>query len=119
MAALQNEAVPYLENMIYLPMIITILEQDRAFIEQGRFKLKKPYLHLVESATRRVHKELGHTAAYLRANQMSVVKEKTDDVFTEYLFIHHRQEDRRRYLNVRLRNRTEELLTYYLAELDT
>lgn len=114
MPALKMEVIPYLENMIYLPMILTILERDRLLIEQGNFKLKKPYLGLVDEVAKTVHKELGNTAAYLRSRKMSVVKGKMDDIFTEYVFVHDSQEDRRRYLNVRLRNRTEELLTQYL-----
>ena len=116
MSVLQKEAVPYLENMIYLPMLLTILERDRVLIEQGNFKLKKPYLGLIDDVAKRVHLELRNTATYLRMNQMSVAKEKTDDIFTEYIFMHDRKEDHRRYLNVRLRNRTEELLIQYLRQ---
>ncbi|WP_432354553.1 hypothetical protein [Sporosarcina sp. A2] len=118
MAALKMEVIPYLESMIYLPMVLTILERDRLVFEQKNFKFKKPYLGLVDDVSKRVHRELGNTAAYLRANNMSVVKGKTDDIFTEYVFMHDQQQDCRRYLNVRLRNRTEELLTQYLQKLD-
>lgn len=116
MPALQKEEVVNLENMIYLPMLLTVLERDRQSIEQGNFKLKKPYLALVDDVTRMIHRELGNTAAYLKMHRMSVVKGKTDDIFTEYTFLHDRTEDRRRYLNVRLRNHTEELLTRYLRQ---
>ena len=116
MSALKTEVIPYLENMIYLPMILTILERDRLLIQQGEFKLKKPYLGLVDDVAKRVHKELGNTAAYLRMNHLSVVRGKMDDIFTEYIFVHDHQQDCRRYLNVRLRNRTEELLTQYLRQ---
>lgn len=114
MAVLQKESILYLENMIYLPMILTILERDRVSVEQGNFKLKKPYLELIDDGAKRVHRELRNTATYLRTHQMSVMKEKTDDIFTEYIFLHNGRQDHRRYLNVRLRNRTEELLTQYL-----
>jgi len=46
---------------------------------------------------------------------MKVVKGKNDGTFTEYLFIHGGYEDCRRYLNARLRNRTEELMSVYFA----
>lgn len=116
MPALKNEVIPYLENMIYLPMILTILEKDRLLIQKGEFKLKKPYLGLLDGVAKHVHKELGNTAAYLRMNQLTVIRGKMDDIFTEYIFLHDHQEERRRYLNVRLRNRTEELLTQYLRQ---
>lgn len=116
MSALKTEVIPYLENMIYLPMILTILERDRLLIQQGDYKLKKPYLGLMDDVAKRVHKELGNTAAYLRRNHLSVARGKMDDIFTEYIFVHDHQQDCRRYLNVRLRNRTEELLTQYLRK---
>ena len=39
-------------------------------------------------------------------------------MFTEYIFISGGYEDHRRYLNVRLRNRTEELLDLYFTRSD-
>ncbi|GKV69373.1 hypothetical protein NCCP2716_18710 [Sporosarcina sp. NCCP-2716] len=118
MPALQKEEIANLEKMIYLPMLLTVLERDRLTIEQGNFKLKKPYLAIVEGAAQKVHRDLGNTAAYLKMHRMSVVRGKMDDIFTEYTFLHDSTEDRRRYLNVRLRNRTEELLTRYLRQPD-
>ena len=114
MAVLQKEAMLYLENMIYLPMILTILERDRTAAEHSDFKLKKPYVGLIDDVSKRVHQELRNTGDYLRLHRMSVVKVKTDDIFTEYIFLHNQKEEHRRYLNVRLRNRTEELLNQYL-----
>ena len=32
MAFIPSDALPYFENMIYLPMVITILERDQAHL---------------------------------------------------------------------------------------
>ena len=50
MSLIPSEALPYFENMIYLPMIISILERDREVIETSSFKLKGPYINIVESS---------------------------------------------------------------------
>ena len=102
--------------MIYLPMIISILERDRGEIEIGSFKLKKPYLDIIEGALKTARNEMKQTSIYMKRNNMKVVKGLNDGTFTEYLFQHKGYEDRRKYLNIRLRNRTEELISVYFAK---
>lgn len=118
MPLIPSEALPYLENEIYLPMIMTILERDRRLIEQVPFKLKTPYLNLLDDTMNSVTADLRVTASYLRRRKMKVIRRSTDELFTEYVFLHGGYEDSRRYLNVRLRNRTEELLNQYLRKLE-
>lgn len=115
MPLIPDEAIRYFENMVYLPMVVTILEKDRLNFEKGPFKLKKPYITMVEEALKQVHKELKETHFYMKRNSMKVLRGEGDDMFTEYVFFHGGYEEHRRYLNVRLRNRVEELLTIYLA----
>jgi hypothetical protein len=119
MRLIPPEALPYFENMIYLPMVLTILERDRELVEKGPFKLKGPYVKLIDGAVKHARAELKQTKLYLQRHHMKVIRNKMDDTFTEYLFIHGGYEDYRRYLNVRLRNRTEELLNMYFAMIES
>lgn len=115
MPLISEEAMPYLENMIYLPMILTILEKDRAIFEKAPFKLKRPYIAIVDGAAKQVQKELKETHVYMIRHSMKVLRGEGDDMFTEYVFFHGGYEEHRRYLNVRLRNRVEELLIMYFS----
>lgn len=115
MPLIAQEEIAHFENLIYLPMVLIILERDRALFEGGSFKLKRPYLELVDGAARQVQKELTETKIHMRKNHMKMLKGANDDTFTEYIFYHGGYEDHRRYLNLRLRNRVEELLRVYLA----
>ena len=54
MAFIPSDALPHFENMIYFPMIIQILERDRETIEISPFKLKKPYVEIIEGALKTV-----------------------------------------------------------------
>jgi hypothetical protein len=112
---ISEEALSHFENMIYLPMLVTILTRDMEAIEISSIKLKNPYLNMINNSLQHVQKDLRHTHEYLRRNKMRLEKGKVDSTFTEYLLFHHGYEDSRRYLNVRLRNRSEELLTVYLS----
>ncbi|WP_317945663.1 hypothetical protein [Sporosarcina saromensis] len=52
---------------------------------------------------------------------MKLLRRAVDDTFTAYIFLYHGRENQRRYLNVQLKNRTEELLELFLnyADLNT
>jgi len=102
--------------MIYLPMIISILERDREAIETSSFKLKGPYINIVENTLKTVRAELKETNNYARSKNMKMIKKGKDGSFTEYAFIHNGYEDIRRYMNIRLRNRTEELISVYFEK---
>lgn len=110
MPLIPSDALPHFENAVYFPMLITILEQDREAIEKGPFKLKSPYLNLIEKAINQIQKESKQTHDYFKQNKMKLIKNKSEDTFTEYIFVHNGYQDSRRYLNVRLKNRTEELI---------
>ncbi|WP_255428484.1 hypothetical protein [Sporosarcina sp. resist] len=68
------EALPHFENMIYLPMLLIIVEKDRDSFEKGPFKLKGPYVKLVDEATRATRAELRETTIYLRRQIMKVIR---------------------------------------------
>ncbi|MET3658184.1 hypothetical protein [Sporosarcina psychrophila] len=116
MPLIPGDALPYFENMIYLPIIISILERDREVIETSSFKLKGPYINIVENTLKTVRAELKDTNTYARNRNLKLVKKGKDGSFTEYAFIHNGYEDIRRYMNIRLRNRTEELINEYFAK---
>lgn len=111
-----TEALPYFENQIYFPMMLTVLSKDRERIERVGFKLPGPYIRAIDRAVAAVQKEMKETADYLRANKMKLIKSDSDDTFTRYIFLYGGYEDSRRYLNVRLKNRTEELIDLYLMK---
>ncbi|MFC3210415.1 hypothetical protein [Planomicrobium okeanokoites] len=115
MPLIPQEEIIHFENLIYLPMVLSVLERDRSIFENGSFKLKRPYLELVEGAISQVQKELKETKIHMRERQMKVMRGTGDDTFTEYVFYHGGYEDHRRYLNLRLRNRVEELIRIYLS----
>ncbi|MEK4715219.1 hypothetical protein [Sporosarcina sp. FSL K6-5500] len=116
MPLIPGDALPYFENMIYLPIIISILERDREVIETSTFKLKGPYINIVENTLKTVRAELKDTNTYARNRNLKLVKKGKDGSFIEYAFIHNGYEDIRRYMNIRLRNRTEELMNDYFEK---
>ncbi|WP_052123939.1 hypothetical protein [Ureibacillus manganicus] len=113
MAHVPIEAVPTLEAAIYLPMVLDVLDNDFAVIDAGEFKLKYRYFHLIDKARNNVHEDFKKTKAYLHRHQLKVVRGNSDELFTEYYFHYQQAMEVRRYSNIRLRNKIENLLEYY------
>ena len=62
-------------------------------IEISSFKLKEPYINIVESTLKTVRAELIETNMYARRRNMKVIKKGKDGSFTEYAFVHGGHED--------------------------
>ncbi|AQQ52582.1 SNARE domain-containing protein [Planococcus lenghuensis] len=118
MPVIAQQDLHHFEKMIYLPMVLTVLALDRQAFEKGPFKLKRPYVEMVDRAMKNIHAELRETKIYLHKRQMKVLRGKRDDTFTEYIFHHGGYEQRRRYLNLRIRNRVEELICVYFSQTE-
>ena len=111
-----TEALEYFDKAIYYPLLLVVLGRDKAAIEVGDFKFKGPYLKMIERAEDLVSDDFKQANIYFRQHNMKLNKLGNEGTFTEYEFIYGEYSDKRRYLNMRLRNRTEELLGECLAK---
>ncbi|WP_026582115.1 hypothetical protein [Bacillus sp. J33] len=103
-----------IEQAMYLPMLLTILERDLIVIDKAGFKLKEPYLQLIEETIKAVQKDLKEAKQAMRKGQMKVEQVARDEAFTMFLFIYKGFEEQHNYFNPRIRNKVQELLEYYL-----
>ncbi len=103
-----------LEQAMYLPMLITILERDRIIFDKAGFKLKEPYLQLIEETIKVVQRDLKEARLAMRKGQMKVEQVARDEAFTMFLFIYKGFEEQHNYFNPRIRNKVQELMEYYL-----
>ncbi|MBN6886259.1 hypothetical protein ACUXCC_000917 [Cytobacillus horneckiae] len=107
-----------IEQAIYLPMIVIILERDLQIIEKAPFKINRPYLTFVENALRKVQRDLKVVKSNMRKGNMKVQQIGHDESFTMYSFLYQGYEEQHNYFNPRLRNKCEELLDFYLNKKD-
>ena len=61
-----------IEQAIYLPMVLTVLNRDIQSVNTSTIKLKEPYLHLIEETMKVVQKELSEIKRYMSKNKMKV-----------------------------------------------
>lgn len=105
-----------IDQAIFLPMLLTVLQRDLAAVDNIPFKLKQPYHHVIEKTIQDVQKDLSEAKRYLHKNNIKIVRGKTKNNFTDYMVIYKGQEDPRHYFNAKIRNTVEDLLDYYLVE---
>ncbi|KON88915.1 hypothetical protein AF332_20360 [Sporosarcina globispora] len=103
-----------LEQAMYLPMLLTILERDRTIFDKTGFKLKEPYLQLIEETIKAVQRDLKEARNAMRKGQMKVEQVARDEAFTMFIFIYKGFEEQHNYFNPRIRNKVQELMEYYL-----
>ncbi|MEK3989164.1 MULTISPECIES: hypothetical protein [Robertmurraya] len=103
-----------IEQAIYLPMVLTVLNRDIQSINKSTIKLKEPYLHLIEETMKIVQKELSEIKRYMSKNKMKVYQSNHDEAFTMFTFLYKGYEEHHNYFNPRIRNKVQELLEYYL-----
>ncbi|MGM0863937.1 MAG: hypothetical protein ACQEWF_04540 [Bacillota bacterium] len=103
-----------LEQAIYLPMVLTILNRDLQIVDSSPFKLKRPYLEMIEETMKVIQGEFAHVKKYMRTNKMKVERIQSDEAFTMYMFLYKGYEEHHNYFNPRLRNRVEDLMRHYL-----
>ncbi|MFP7444551.1 hypothetical protein SFC50_12770 [Bacillus infantis] len=103
-----------MEQAIYLPMVLVVLNRDIDVINNSPFKLKKPYLNLIEDTMKFIQTELAGVKRYMKDNRLQVQEIKRDEAFTMFMFLYKGYEEHHNYFNPRIRNRVQELMEYYL-----
>lgn len=118
MTRIPEEDRETIEKAIYLPMVLTILNKDISVVNQSPFKLKQPYLNLIEKAMKMVQTELSTVKRYMKTQQIKVFEQKRDQAFTMYTFLYKGYEEQHSYFNPRIRNKVQDLLEFYLLHAE-
>ncbi|NYE05554.1 hypothetical protein F4694_002307 [Bacillus niacini] len=116
MTRIPDEDRNIMEKAIYLPMVLIVLNRDLAVVENSPFKLKKPYLQLIEETMKSIQKELAEVKRYMKKNNLKVIETKRDDAFTMFLFLYKGYEEAHNYFNPRIRNKVQELMEFYFQK---
>ena len=114
MSHIPQNVVPLFEAGIYLPILLTIVNQDMECVQHGEFKLKEPYIQLLDGVRIQMEKDLEDTKRQFKQKNMKLKRGKKDKLFTEFYFYYNEIFELRRYSNIRLRNQSEFLLKRYL-----
>ncbi len=110
MRSLKQQELDLASRYLFLSMAIAVIRQDRKHFEQGRFKIKEPYMELLgrmELAAREERKKLRFL---MDQQKLQVVESGRNDSFTSFLFLAHGFEEKRNYFNPAIRKKVETIL---------
>jgi len=113
---ISNDDYQLIEQSIYLPLVLTILHKDKQLIEQAPFKIKEPYLHIIENALTKVENDLYQLKIKLKQNQITITKKGTNEAFSLYEFNIKGQTQDHSFYHPVMKNKTAELLEGYLKD---
>ncbi len=102
------------EQSVFLPMVLTVLNRDLSVIDQAPFKLKKPYINLIDETMKKVQKDLFVIKQMMKQKKMKATELERDEAFTLFLFVIDGWEEKHNYFNPRIRSEVSQLLEKYL-----
>ncbi|UFU00518.1 hypothetical protein KO561_06135 [Radiobacillus kanasensis] len=107
MRYLNQEEFDLASRFLFLSMAILVIRQDLDQCQKGVFKIKEPYLELLEEMERIATSERRSLRQRMRRMQLQVVSSTKNDSFTSFLFICKGREEERNYFNPAIRKKVE------------
>ncbi|MDY0407841.1 hypothetical protein ACFFIS_07740 [Virgibacillus soli] len=104
-------------RFLFLSMAIVVLKQDLLLIQKGNFKIKQPYLNLIEQMITLALTERRQLRKQMEDLQLKVILLNKNDSVSSYLFICRGREEQRNYFNPAIRNKVEALLQELMCKI--
>jgi len=110
MRSLNREELVIASRFLYLSMAITVIKRDLTEIQNGSFKIKEPYLVLLEKMLYLATLERKELRFNMRKQSIKVYLLNKDESFSTYLFIAGKREEKRFYFNPAIRKQVVPIL---------
>ncbi|MFC3040660.1 hypothetical protein ACFOGI_10415 [Virgibacillus xinjiangensis] len=115
MRYLTDEELQLAGRFLFLSMAILVIRQDTAHIQQGPFKIKGPYLDLLQNMETAALKERHRLRKEMREKGLRIVRLNKNDSFSTFLFICRGHEEKRNYFNPAIRMKVEAIVQELMA----
>lgn len=110
MRYLKQEELDLASRYLFLSMAVTVIRQDRKHMEQGKFKIKEPYMELLGKMELEARNERKVLRKQMDQMKIQVIESGRNDSFTSFLFLAHGYEEKRNYFNPAIRKKVENIL---------
>ncbi|WP_240374778.1 hypothetical protein [Bacillus piscicola] len=101
---------------ILLPLVKKVLEKDALLIAKSTFKIKDPYLDLIQDALLHLHKDMRHVKQFMHENRIQVHFQENDGMFSRYSYVCRGYEGKSSYLNANLKRQTRDCMNAYFLK---
>lgn len=110
MRYLTDEELQIASRFLFLSMAIVVIQQDIQHIQKGAFKIKEPYIQLLEKMNANALDERRQLRRKMEAKKLQVMLINKNDSFSSYLFLCRGKEEKRNYFNPAIRKKVEEIV---------
>lgn len=106
-------------RFLFLSMAITVLEMDLHHMEKGAFKIKEPYLELIEKLITKAKIERRELRKDMYHKKIKVSRLSQNESFSSYLFVAGHREEKRNYFNPAIRKHVEAIIRELISGEDS
>lgn len=110
MRYLTDDELQTASRFLFLSMAMIVIKQDIQHIQNGAFKIKEPYIALLEKMASGAAHERKQLRKVMDNKQMKVVTLNKNDSFSSFLFICQGREEKRNYFNPAIQNKVEAII---------
>jgi hypothetical protein len=110
MRYLTDEELGIASRFLFLSMAIVVIQQDIQNIQKGAFKIKEPYIQLLEKMNANALAERRQLRTKMENKKLRVMLINKNDSFSSYLFYCKGKEEKRNYFNPAIRKKVEDIV---------
>lgn len=97
-------------RFLFLSMTIIVIEQDKEHLQKGAFKIKEPYLQLLNQMISEAKQERQQLRKIISEKNMQIISLDQNETISSYLFICQGREQKRHYFNPVIRQKVKEMI---------
>lgn len=100
---------------ILLPLVKKVLERDMKLLQEGDFKVKDPYLDMIQNALKSLHEDMRYIKRFMHKHEIRVTAAGNDGMFSRYSYLCRGYEGKSSYLNANLKRQTRHCMGAYFS----
>lgn len=116
MRFLTEEEYSIASRFLFLSMAIVVIRLDIRHVKEGAFKIKTPYLELLEKMESLALEERRKLRIKMKKHSIEVITLNKNDSFSSFLFLCQGKEEKRNYFNPSIRKKVEMIIREYLFQ---
>lgn len=116
MRSLNRDELNIASRFLYLSMAITVIKKDLTEVQNGSFKIKEPYLILLEKMLYLAAVERKELRINMRKQSIKVYLLNKNESFSTYLFTAGNREEKRFYFNPAIRKQVVPILNELMTK---
>ncbi|WP_174616241.1 hypothetical protein [Virgibacillus ihumii] len=110
MRYLSEEEFQLASRFLFLSMAMVVIQQDIQHIQNGSFKIKEPYMELLEKMNTEAANERRQLRKSMQKHKLKVLTLNKNDSFSSFLFLCNGREEKRNYFNPAIRKKVEVII---------